>query len=342
VRSLVRLKAVTDELRTRAVASRDYGFGDPLAAAAAETGQNARILLVDDRPSSYERLSAALGPFHRVEIENDPHRALIRAAEDSFDVVLVSLDLQGFDGLRLCSQLRSLERTRNAAVLMIAEADDRPRILRGLDIGVHDYLVRPVDRNELVARVRTQVRRKRFAERLRDSVHASMELAVTDPLTKLHNRRYLDCHLAALFEESALRGLPIAVLLLDIDHFKSINDSYGHDAGDEVLRDFASRIRALTRGIDVVARFGGEEVVVLMPDTPLEGAHAVAERIRQRIGATPFAIHRGTRAITVTVSIGVAARGAEDATADALLKRADLALYRAKGEGRDGVVATAA
>jgi two-component system, cell cycle response regulator len=225
---------------------------------------------------------------------------------------------------------------------MIAEADDRPRILRGLDIGVHDYLVRPVDRNELVARVRTQVRRKRFAERLRDSVHASMELAVTDPLTKLHNRRYLDCHLAALFEESALRGLPIAVLLLDIDHFKSINDSYGHDAGDEVLRDFASRIRALTRGIDVVARFGGEEVVVLMPDTPLEGAHAVAERIRQRIGATPFAIHRGTRAITVTVSIGVAARGAEDATADALLKRADLALYRAKGEGRDRVVATAA
>ena len=342
VRSLVRLKAVTDELRTRAVASRDYGFGDPLAAAAAETGQNARILLVDDRPSSYERLSAALSPFHRVEIENDPHRALIRAAEDSFDVVLVSLDLQGFDGLRLCSQLRSLERTRNAAVLMIAEADDRPRILRGLDIGVHDYLVRPVDRNELVARVRTQVRRKRFAERLRDSVHASMELAVTDPLTKLHNRRYLDCHLAALFEESALRGLPIAVLLLDIDHFKSINDSYGHDAGDEVLRDFASRIRALTRGIDVVARFGGEEVVVLMPDTPLEGAHAVAERIRQRIGATPFAIHRGTRAITVTVSIGVAARGAEDATADALLKRADLALYRAKGEGRDRVVATAA
>jgi two-component system cell cycle response regulator len=342
VRSLVRLKSVMDELRTRAVASRDYGFDDPLAAAVAETGQNARILLVDDRPSSYERLSSALGPYHRVEIEKDPHNALIRAAEDNFDVALVSLDLQGFDGLRLCSQLRSLERTRNAAVLMIAEADDRARILRGLDIGVHDYLVRPVDRNELVARVRTQVRRKRFAERLRESVHASMELAVTDSLTKLHNRRYLDSHLAALFEEAALRGLQFSVLLLDIDHFKSINDAYGHDAGDEVLREFASRVRALTRGIDVVARFGGEEVVVLMPDTQLEGAHAVAERIRQQIGTIPFAIHRGTRAINVTVSIGVAARKAEDSAADALLKRADLALYRAKGEGRDRVVAAAA
>jgi two-component system cell cycle response regulator len=342
VRSLVRLKAVTDELRTRAVASRECGFGDPLVAAAAETGQNARVLLVDDRPSSYERLSAALGVYHQVEIEKDPHHALIRAAEDNFDVVLVSLDLQGFDGLRLCSQLRSLERTRNAAVLVITEAEDKPRIMRGLDIGVHDYLVRPVDRNELVARVRTQVKRKRFAERLRDSLHASMELAVTDPLTKLHNRRYLDTHLVALFEESALQGLPVSVLLLDIDRFKSINDSYGHDAGDEVLREFAGRVRALTRGIDVVARFGGEEIVVLMPDTQLEGAHAVAERIRQQIGAVPFSIHRGTRAIHVTVSIGVAARKAEDTAADALLKRADLALYRAKGEGRDRVVATAA
>src|SRR5215207_770290 len=148
VRSLVRLKAVMDELRTRAVASRDCGFGDPLAAA--ETGQNARVLIVDDRPSSHERLSTALGPYHRVEVVPDPHHALIRAAEDSFDVVLVSLDLQGFDGLRLCSQLRSLERTRDAAVLMMAEADDKVRTLRGLDIGVHDCLVRPVDRNELV------------------------------------------------------------------------------------------------------------------------------------------------------------------------------------------------
>jgi len=244
--------------------------------------------------------------------------------------------------LRLCSQLRSLERTRNAAVLMMAEAHDRTRILRGLDIGVHDYLLRPVDRNELVARVRTQVRRKRFAEHLRNSVHASLELAVTDPLTKLHNRRYLDNHLSALFEESTLRGLPVSVLLLDIDHFKSINDTYGHDAGDEVLREFANRVRALTRGIDIVARFGGEEVVVLMPDTPLEGAHTVAERIRERIGATPFSIHRGTRTVEITVSIGVAARRAEDGEADALLKRADLALYKAKGDGRDRVVAAAA
>jgi two-component system cell cycle response regulator len=338
----MRLKSVTDELRGRALASREYGFGDPLAAAAAETGQDAHILLVDDRPASFERLARALDPDHRVVIEPDPHQALIKAAEGEFDLALVSLDLQGFDGLRLCSQLRSLDRTRNMPVVMITGPDDRARVLRGLDIGVHDYLMRPVDRNELVARVRTQVRRKRFSESLRDSVQASMELAITDGLTGLHNRRYLDSHLGGLFDESAQRGRGFAILVLDIDRFKRINDNYGHDAGDEVLREFADRIRCHTRGIDLVARFGGEEVVVVVPDTNLEGARNVAERIRERVEASLFPIHRGSRHIGVTVSIGVAARRGGDAAAKDVLKRADVALYQAKEEGRNRVVANAA
>jgi two-component system cell cycle response regulator len=266
----------------------------------------------------------------------------MRVAEGGFDVVVVSLDLQAYDGLRLCSQIRSLERTRDVAVLMVAEAEDRARTLRGLDIGVHDFLIRPVDRNELVARVRTQVRRKRFSERLRESVHASMELAVTDALTGLHNRRYLDSHLAALFDEASLRGRQLSLLVLDVDHFKSVNDTWGHDAGDEVLREFATRIRANTRGIDVVARFGGEEVVVVMPDTPLDGAELVAERIRERVEAEAFGVHRGTRSLKITVSIGVAARQAGDQNAGEVLKRADAALYRAKSAGRNRVVAAAA
>lgn len=342
VRSLVRLKSVTDELRMRAAASRDYGFGDPLAAAAAETGQNARILLVEDRPSSAERLVGALSPFHTVTLIPDPHQALMHAAEGNFDLVIASLDLNGFDGLRLCSQIRSLDRTRNLSVLMLAEAQDRTRILRGLEIGVHDYLVRPIDRNEMVARVRTLVRRKRFAERLRDSVHASMEMAVVDPLTGLHNRRYLDSHLAALFDEATIRARPLSVLVLDIDRFKAINDTHGHDAGDEVLKDFAQRVKSCTRGIDVVARFGGEEVVVVVPDTMLEGAAAIGERIRAKVECEPFPIHRGTRAVSVTVSIGVAARQAGDPSAQDMMKRADVALYRAKQTGRNRVISDAA
>ena len=339
VRSLVRLKSVTDELRNRALASRRLGIADPLAAAALETGLNGRILLVEDRPIVIERLTSALSAFHSVEVEPDPEQALRRAVESEVDSVLISLDLREHDGLRLCSQLRSLDRTRNISVLLMGEAEDRGRILRGLDIGAHDFLIRPIDRNELLARVRTQVRRKRFTEKLRDSVQSSMEMAVMDQLTGLHNRRFMDSRLAVMFNELALRARALAVLVLDVDHFKMVNDSWGHDAGDEVLREFADRVRACTRGIDLVARMGGEEVVVVLPDTTLEAASAVAERIRERVEAEPFAIHNNSREIAVTVSIGVASRRAGDASPAEIMKRADDALYRAKATGRNRVIA---
>jgi two-component system, cell cycle response regulator len=342
VRGLVRLKAVLDELRNRAMASRTLGIGDPLKVAAAETGQNARILLVDDRASSYERLAGALSPYHSVEVETDPHQALVRAAEGEFELVIVSLGLQGADGLRICSQLRSLERTRNIVVLMIGEQDDTKRILRGLEIGAHDFLVRPVDRNELVARVRTQVRRKRYADRLRDGVQNSLELAVTDQLTGLHNRRYLDSQIGPLFEQSVLRARPLSLLVLDLDKFKLVNDTYGHDVGDEVLKEFAFRVQSCTRGIDIVARMGGEEVVIVLPDTALDAAQAVAERIRVKVHEAPFEVQRGAGRIPVTVSIGAASRRPADATAQDLFKRADEALYKAKDTGRNRVVASAA
>jgi len=338
VRSLVRLKSVTDELRQRAMASRRLGIADPLAAAAAETGLNGRILLIEDRPLIAERLSQALSTFHSIETEADAQTALARAAEGDFEIVLVSLDLRNYDGLRLCSQLRSLERTRNLSVLMLGEAEDRGRVLRGLEIGAHDFLVRPIDRNELLARARTLVRRKRFAERLRDSVQSSMEMAVMDQLTGLHNRRYLDNRLAVLFDESALRARALSLLVLDVDRFKTVNDSWGHDAGDEVLREFADRVRACTRGIDLVARMGGEEIVVVLPDTAIEAARAVAERIREKVEGEPFQIQAGGRAITVTVSIGVASRRAGDATPAEMMKRADEAVYLAKAAGRNRVI----
>jgi two-component system cell cycle response regulator len=342
VRSLVRLKSVTDELRQRALASRQLGIADPLAAAAAETGLNGRVLLIEDRPLIAERLTQALSAFHSIETEADAQTALTRAAEGDFEIVLVSLDLQNYDGLRLCSQLRTLERTRNLSVLLLGEAADKARVLRGLEIGAHDFLVRPIDRNELLARARTLVRRKRFAERLRDSVQSSMEMAVMDQLTGLHNRRYLDSRLLTLFDESALRARTLSLLVLDVDRFKAVNDSWGHDAGDEVLREFADRVRTCTRGIDLVARMGGEEIVVVLPDTALDAAQAVAERIRKRVEDDPFQIQRGQRAIQVTVSIGVASRRAGDAGPVEMMKRADEAVYRAKAAGRNRVIVASA
>jgi two-component system cell cycle response regulator len=342
VKNLARQRAVIDELRTRAQASRDLGFGDPLAEAAAETGASGDILLVDDRPSSVERLSRALGEQHRLTIEADGQQALFRAAESYFDLAIVSLGLEGYDGLRLLSQLRSLERTRNTALLMLAEADDRAHLLRGLDLGVNDFLQRPVDRNELLARVRTLVRNKRYADRLRTSVRSTLEMAVMDPLTGLHNRRYLDTHFAEAFAEARKGDKALTTFILDIDRFKLVNDRYGHEAGDEVLKAFARRVKSCLRGDDIVARFGGEEIVVIAPDTGCDIARLIGERIRSRVEDEPFAIDRGGRGIQVTVSIGIAQMGESDASAEDLLKRADSALYMAKTTGRNKVVALAA
>jgi two-component system cell cycle response regulator len=341
VRSLARLKMITDELRARAATSRDIAVADPLADAAAATGDHGRILLVDDRPSSYERVTAMLAASHEVETERAPQEALFRLAEGEYDLVIVSLGFADYDGLRLCSQIRSLERTRQLPVLILAEPDDTARVMRGLDIGVNDYLVRPIDRNELAARVRTQIRRKRYADKLRDNVQLSIEMAVTDPLTSLHNRRYFEAHAAAALEQAVQRGRPLSLLILDIDHFKLINDSFGHAAGDEVLREFAHRVRKNLRGIDLPCRIGGEEFVVVMPDTDMTIAAVVAERVRRKIEREAFTVQAGERFVDVTVSIGAASLvEAEDLAT--LLHRADKALYRAKNDGRNRVVADAA
>jgi two-component system, cell cycle response regulator len=342
VRSLVRLKMVTDELRMRALTSKEIGLQEPVPDALAEAGRHGKVLIVDDRRSSYERIAGALSGEHTVDVETNAHEALFHAADGGYDLLIVSLNLDGFDALRLCSQVRSLERTRNLPILITAEAEDNTRLLRGLEIGVNDYVVRPIDKNELFARVRTQIRKKRYSERLRDNFQASMEMAITDSLTGLHNRRYMESHLGTLVEEAASRGKPLSLLILDIDYFKSINDTHGHDAGDDVLREFATRVRKSIRGIDLACRLGGEEFVVVMPETDLAVAAVVAERIRRKIAGEPFSIHKGTGSVDVTISIGIAGLTEADDGADTIIKRADQALYRAKRDGRNRVVADAA
>jgi len=213
--------------------------------------------------------------------------------------------------------------------------------VRALEIGVNDYLTRPIDKNELLARARTLIRKKRYAERLRDNVQMSIEAAITDALTGLHNRRYMETHVGTLVEQAASRGKPLTVLVLDIDYFKAINDTHGHDAGDDILREFALRIRKSIRGIDLACRYGGEEFVVVMPETDLAVATLVAERLRRRIAGEPFPIQQGARSVEVTISIGIAALGGSD-NAASVLRRADQALYRAKRDGRNRVVPDAA
>jgi two-component system cell cycle response regulator len=243
--------------------------------------------------------------------------------------------------LRLCSQVRAIERTRHLPIIVVVQPNEEVRLLRALDMGVNDYLMRPIDRNELLARVRTQIKRKRHSDHLRDRLEESVELALTDPLTGLHNRRYMETHLKALVEQARAAGRPLSVLLADIDSFKSINDTYGHDAGDNVLRELAARFRRNIRNIDLACRIGGEEFVVVMPDSTLDRARQVAERLRACIAGEPFQANGDTR-LTVTASVGIATLDGAHDSPQGLLKRADQALYVAKRGGRNRVDSAAA
>ncbi|MGX9990863.1 PleD family two-component system response regulator [Rhizobium sp. WSM1274] len=342
VKSLLRLKTLSDELRIRAETAHTMGIDDLTRAGEGRADETAQVLLVDGRANSQERIIKALKPVADVLALSDPQAALFEAAESAFDLVIVNANFDDYDPLRLCSQLRSLERTRFLPILIITEQGADDMVVRALDLGVNDYLIRPVDANELVARSLTQIRRKRYNDRLRASVKQTIELAVTDPLTGLYNRRYLDNHLNVLFNRSMARGRPLSVLITDIDRFKHVNDTYGHDGGDEVLREFSNRVRSTIRGADLACRYGGEEFVVVMPDTSPEIAAAVAERLRAAIESAPFMLKHSGEALNVTASFGIASRIASVLTPGQLMKQADLALYEAKNTGRNRVVAAAA
>jgi len=341
VKSLVRLKAVSDELRVRAEAARQIGIEEMLRSDGLMQTPG-RILVADGRASSQERIVRALKPVAEVDAVTEPQAALLKATGNPFELVIVNSNFEDYDPLRLCSQLRSLERTRFLPLLLVAEQGADDMVARALDLGVNDYILRPIDPNELVARSLTQIRRKRYNEHLRLNLQHTMELAIVDGLTGLNNRRYLDNHLKILCDRAAVRGRPISICMTDIDRFKLVNDTYGHDVGDEVLREFAARIRSTVRGADLACRYGGEGFVVVMPDTPIELAASVAERLRTIVEDKPFYVRSIDRELSITASLGIASGSGAFGTPDELLRQADRALYEAKHAGRNRVVSAAA
>jgi two-component system cell cycle response regulator len=340
VRSLTRLKMMTDELRMRYATGKSLGVVGEIEFADMPEGEKARIFLIDDQPDQVDRVRALLTEDHDVSIETDPEVALSRAKSGDFDLVVINMSMEKMDPLRLCSTIRSFEETRLTPLLAIVRQGDTRKLVRALDIGVNDYLSRPVDRNELTARVATQIRRKRYIDQLRSSFEASLEMAVTDQLTGLYNRRYLASHLSGMFDRAFWTGRPLSLMILDIDHFKPINDTHGHDIGDKVIQEIADRIRNSVRGIDLACRYGGEEFLVAMPDTDLKFAGVVAERLRAEIADHKVTLNSGRDEVSVTVSIGLATTedGPRDDTAQKLIKRADEALYTAKSGGRNRVM----
>lgn len=345
VRSLTRLKMLTDEWRRREETSDSFGVIQRDKPINAVDVTNARILVVEDNPVDARKIVETLETEGgQAEITEDTDVALSRVRGGTFELVIVNLRMRDHDTLRFASLMRAQEATRHTPILLVAEEGDTDRLAKGLDLGINDYLIKPIDRQELLARVRTQVRRQRYQERLRDNYERSLTMALTDSLTGLYNRRYLTAHLAELIGRLVSSGKPLAVLMFDIDFFKTINDNHGHAAGDEVLIELSRRVQHNVRSVDTVARVGGEEFVVVMPDTEQPVAATVAERLRANVAEMPFSMRRGKgkNAISVSISIGLAMLEPERDDAETIIRKADEALYEAKETGRNRSIANEA
>ena len=332
VRALTKYKMVADELRKREASGKRMGAVD--IAAQSRASDPARILVVDENERQARRICRYLEGLHRPISHSEANQLGISGS--MVDLLIVSLSNEKLDGLKLCAYFRSLESTRDLPILVVAEPDDEKKAVRALDLGASDIVIKPIDSEELLARVKTQVRKKRYLDALRARLDQSMELAVTDQLTGLHNRRYMRVQLESYVKRANMGGAPVSILLCDIDHFKKINDIHGHAAGDDVLREFGRRLRENIRPMDLACRYGGEEFVVIMPETPQALAQSAGERIRQIMAETTFSVARGDE-LKVTMSGGVSTIVPPEDTMDALLKRADDALYRAKSAGRNKV-----
>jgi len=306
-----------------------------------------KILIVDDDPSSRRLLSVNLAfGGHTVVEAPDGETAWALFQGERQRLVITDWMMPGIDGMELIRLIRSTQAEGYTYIIMLTALATKPQVVSGLESGADDYLTKPFDPDELLARITIGQRILQLEERLMEQRRQMEILAMQDTLTGLFNRRAI--HDRALAELNRLmRGTasaPLSVILLDVDRFKAINDSHGHEAGDRALRVVAERLGHMLRSYDLVGRWGGEEFLVLLPGTTLPEACVVAERVREGLAEMAVPVEDGG-AVALTASLGVACVGAEAMQApgggepwlDRLMRAADRALYQAKNGGRNRV-----
>jgi diguanylate cyclase (GGDEF)-like protein len=298
----------------------------------------ANILIADDHEDNVELLRARLEARGYTTVSAKDGEEAIRMVESVRpDLVLLDVMMPKYTGIEVAGMIRANKELPFIPIIMQTALDSAEQIVEGLDAGADDYITKPINFAILEARVRTQLRVKTLVEQVQRQADELLHVSRTDALTGLDNRRYLEERLAESFEHARRLSEPFALLMVDIDKFKSVNDSYGHQAGDAVLQQLADVLRGQAREIDRIGRYGGEEFMLLLPGTTLHAAQTFAERVRAAVAAHTFTFPGGT--LRRTLSVGVAAwPHPRLANPDSLVKAADDALYVAKESGRDRVV----
>ena len=293
-----------------------------------------RVLVAEDDTVSRHVLQALLEKWgYEVEVAHDgPAAWQTLQGENAPRLAILDWMMPGLDGVDICAELRKQAREPYTYVLLLTAKGQKQDIVAGLEAGADDYLTKPFDAHELRARLRSGCRIVQLQEQLVQAREALRVEATHDALTGLWNRAAMLETLQRELSRSQRDGAPVAVTMADLDHFKQVNDTYGHLVGDAVLREATRRMRSNSRTYDALGRLGGEEFLIVAPETDVTGALSQAERLRESVGQEPIDTFEGP--VHVTVSLGVAVSG-EIREADLLLRAADEALYRAKSAGRN-------
>lgn len=335
VDSLSRTKAVIDELKLRnntniALGLKVVEFIDHF--------DKSRILLIDDDVIQVKNIKKTLLKLtSNIEVLEDPVSLDSILLDIVPDLIIISCQIEEVDPLRLLAKLRAIDKLKNSSIMFLAEDENMKIVIKGMEIGVNDYFIYPVDENELLARVKTQLRRKVYQDELRSELEESINLALKDGLTGLYNRRYFDKHIEQLVEKADNLSNNLCLVMIDIDNFKTVNDQYGHQAGDIVLKEITFSLSQGVRAIDLLARYGGEEFVLILSNLSLDEGITIADRLRKNIANLKIQLPNSSKTITRTISMGITEYKAKESV-EQFISRGDKALYQAKAAGRNKVI----
>ncbi|MBI5583563.1 MAG: diguanylate cyclase, partial [Deltaproteobacteria bacterium] len=336
VRSLLRLKRYQDQIATRQQ-SRDLSPWSAEARGPAEAQEAKPVILLveDDEKDAFLLRSHLEGGAYRIEWERDGAAALERIHREKIDLLLLDVLLPGPDGFEICRRLKELSPFRDIQVVLITCLQDLESKIQGVELGADDYLMKPVNGRELIARINMLLKKKAYLDQLNRRCEQAMTSAINDGLTGLFNQAYFKRYLELELKRAHRQQYPLGLILIDIDDFKKFNDSRGHLAGDSLLRELAQVIRKSIRDIDLAARYGGDEFVLVLPYSDQTGALQIARRIQEAMAAHTFLAEGVAVPERKTISLGLAFYPGDASTMEELIRCADQALYRAKAEGKN-------
>ena len=336
IKSLTQLKTIIDELALQIKTYNQLGYEiNSNIQEKINSLKGSSILIIDDDQIEIENLKNNLNSEYNITVFDQTDVYLTKLPKKEFDLIIINTQLKNINALKICSHLKNDSKNKYTPILIIVEENNTQIIETGLDIGINDYIIDPIDKSELTARIITLLKRKKYTDAITTKLHNSVEMSLNDVTTNCYNRNYFESHIKNAILEAQNFSQPLSIIFFDLDDFKNVNDQYGHHIGDVILKELIKCVRSVIRCTDFIARYGGEEFVILLPKTSCENALQIAERIRKKVEQHKF--ETDSVSIHKTISIGVTKLTNSD-DEESVIKRVDHYMYIAKNTGKNKII----